>query len=144
MKTPSVVALPFIYGVQYIITSNPKKRENRYILSEEVFMRLFRFWLFIRDREWSCWLDHCPVSVSVIPILLRMKRACLYGTCICHLLHTPEHQAILLAWSLLSLLREDFIFLSPFISVSETDTQTHRQTHSDNAKTVTQSDDMGC
>ena len=30
LKTPSVVALPFIYGVEYIIISNQKKRKNNY------------------------------------------------------------------------------------------------------------------
>ncbi len=46
LKTPRVVALPFIYDVEYIIISN-QKRENYDSVSIVIFMCLFQLWLYI-------------------------------------------------------------------------------------------------
>ncbi len=59
LKTPRVVALPFIYGVEYIIIPNQKRGKNNcHTLGIEVVMCLFQLWSYMmklqRSRGRNC------------------------------------------------------------------------------------------
>ena len=64
LKTPHTVALPFIYGVEYIIISN-QKRENYYSVSIEVFSAC----VSLTQSLWSFTTITAGIFIAVQPHL---------------------------------------------------------------------------